>query len=262
MKKLVVVGFLAVFTLAAFMQSGGSIRYNQLFSGDRLGNGTKVQMATGSPSSGHLAVYDASNNITPTATIGASKIGSETIATARLGSGTANSTTFLRGDQTWATPSTGGGGDATPAGAVMSFNLSSCPTGWSEFTAARGRYIAGMPSGGTLAASVGTALTNQENRAVGAHSHTFTGDTHAHQLDDLAHTHTYSQLTGTTSTAVQSGAGTTVLTGITTANNPTSSNLTGTKGTNLVAQGGTISTTGSVSGTNAPYIQLLMCQKD
>jgi len=35
----------------------------------------------------------------------AAKITSGTIATARLGSGTANSTTFLRGDQTWAIPS-------------------------------------------------------------------------------------------------------------------------------------------------------------
>lgn len=38
-------------------------------------------------------------------TIVASDIVSGTIATARLGSGTANSTTFLRGDQTWATVS-------------------------------------------------------------------------------------------------------------------------------------------------------------
>ena len=28
-----------------------------------------------------------------------------------------------------------------PSGAVMSFNLASCPTGWSEYTAARGRAV-------------------------------------------------------------------------------------------------------------------------
>ena len=40
----------------------------------------------------------------------AGDITSGTISTARLGSGTANNTTFLRGDNTWATPSGGGGG--------------------------------------------------------------------------------------------------------------------------------------------------------
>ena len=47
----------------------------------------------------------------------ASDIASGTIATARLGSGTANSTTFLRGDQTYATPA--GSGDVVgPASAT------------------------------------------------------------------------------------------------------------------------------------------------
>jgi hypothetical protein len=51
----------------------------------------------------------------------ASAINSGTIATARLGSGTADNTTFLRGDQTYATPSGGGGAitieevDGTPS---------------------------------------------------------------------------------------------------------------------------------------------------
>jgi hypothetical protein len=38
----------------------------------------------------------------------AADIASGTVATARLGAGTANSTTYLRGDQTWATPAGGG----------------------------------------------------------------------------------------------------------------------------------------------------------
>lgn len=42
-------------------------------------------------------------------THGAANIVSGTLATARLGSGTANNTTFLRGDQTWAVPASGSG---------------------------------------------------------------------------------------------------------------------------------------------------------
>ena len=44
--------------------------------------------------------------------LNATKITSGTVPTARLGSGTANNSVFLRGDNTWATPS-GGGGSAT-----------------------------------------------------------------------------------------------------------------------------------------------------
>lgn len=45
--------------------------------------------------------------------IAASQITSGTVATARLGSGTANSTTFLRGDQTWASAGSTSASDLT-----------------------------------------------------------------------------------------------------------------------------------------------------
>ncbi len=53
-----------------------------------------------------LKFYDgtSTNTVGNTSALPATAITSGTIATARLGSGTANSTTYLRGDNTWATP--------------------------------------------------------------------------------------------------------------------------------------------------------------
>ena len=47
-------------------------------------------------------------NIPATTNLDADELTSGTVSTARLGTGAANATTFLRGDQTWATPSGGG----------------------------------------------------------------------------------------------------------------------------------------------------------
>jgi len=63
---------------------------------------------------------------------------------------------------------------SVPAGAVMFFNLASCPAGWTEFAALTGRVPVGA-GGGTLGATVGTALGNQGARTiteVPAHRHT------------------------------------------------------------------------------------------
>lgn len=59
-------------------------------------------------------------------TLDASVISTGTIATARLGSGSASSSTFLRGDQTWATSDA----SVTPTGVVSFFAGSSAPSGW------------------------------------------------------------------------------------------------------------------------------------
>lgn len=62
---------------------------------------------------------------------------------------------------------------SVPAGAVMFFNLASCPAGWTEFAALTGRVPVGA-GGGTLGATMGTALGNQGARTiteVPAHKH-------------------------------------------------------------------------------------------
>jgi hypothetical protein len=129
----------------------------------------------------------------------------------------------------------GAGGGGVPSGAVMFFNLASCPSGWTELTTARGRYVVGLPASGSLAGTAGTALSNLENRAVGQHTHGITDPGHAH-------TYTPPVYTSTGSGSSKAGVG-----GATS----TSSNPTGIS----------IQNTGTVAGTNAPYIQLLACQK-
>ena len=92
---------------------------------------------------------------------------------------------------------------AVPTGAVMMFDLTACPPGWAELTGARGRALVGLPVGGTLAGTVGTALGDLEDRAhahvvdpdpvqtgvTGAHNHSINPPSATTQFTDVAHTH-------------------------------------------------------------------------
>lgn len=130
----------------------------------------------------------------------------------------------------------------TPSDMVLFFDLSSCPTGWSEFTSARGRYIVGLPSGGTLNGTAGTALSDQENRPVGQHTHTVNSSQHRHTVYAV-------NSIGLAGTDYGQGASSTQAVHY----NETAGNA---------YTGITLANSGTVAGTNAPYIQLLVCQKD
>jgi hypothetical protein len=139
-------------------------------------------------------------------------------------------------------PGTAGVDATSPAGAVMYFDLPSCPAGWSDFDAGRGRYLVGMPVGGTPGAAVGTALTNQENRATGQHTHAVNDPGHFHNVDydterlaNMGNTIGGTSMFGTNS---------------------------GTEGSHPALTGITIANAGAVPGTNAPYLQLVACRKN
>ncbi|HBB67405.1 MAG TPA: hypothetical protein DCZ93_08940 [Elusimicrobia bacterium] len=136
----------------------------------------------------------------------------------------------------WKDPMAAGG---MPSGAVMFSTGAACPSGWSELTAAQGRYLVGLPSGGTLAGTAGTALTNMQNRAVGLHTHTTTVASHSHTCNNR----------------IQSGY----------INSGTGNNryyISGTEASGLNVSGITIDNSGTVAGTNAPCMQVLVCQKN
>lgn len=127
---------------------------------------------------------------------------------------------YLRSNATWVSQASG-----ISRGAVMFFNLSSCPNGWSEFTAARGMYLVGMPAGGTLGGTpsgVFTPLSDQENRPAGAHTH------------------------GYTAAFMAGGSGTT---GSET-------------GVSAASASANTDDGGLIGGTTSPYIQLLACEKN
>ena len=63
-----------------------------------------------------------------------------------------------------------------PMNVVTYISSGTTRTGWAEYDSARGRMIVGLPSGGTNEGTVGTALTNVQDKT---HNHSIT---HTHNI--------------------------------------------------------------------------------
>jgi hypothetical protein len=160
-----------------------------------------------------------------------------------------------------------------PTGAVLFFNLSSCPPGWTEYVIGRGRYLVGSPAGGAQGSTVGTPLANLENRSVGSHNHPITDPGHTHSKTDPGHNHAIFDPghshsidldnnlgSGGIDDAGESSAGIT-----NTASNTTGIGISSSSSGITINSSATnilVNNEGSVWGTNAPYVQLLICRKD
>jgi len=145
--------------------------------------------ASGEFAAGAITGTSFSGNGSALTAINASSISSGTVATARLGSGTANSSTFLRGDQTYAVVSSG---TLIPSGTVMLFAQTAAPTGFTKNTTTGDnsalRVVTGTASTGgsqafttafasqTPSGSVSTSVNNTTatNQATTATNQSFT----------------------------------------------------------------------------------------
>jgi hypothetical protein len=153
----------------------------------------------------------------------------------------------------------------TPSGLVAFTVTGVCPSGWIEYTVARGRYMISTPFGGFAGNVIGGPLTNLENRDVPYHTHTASLNAvlydpgHSHILNDPGHVHGDLTIAGgngngvlevpVISGVVRSG---TSVTGVTTNNTSLSFSISTSVGVTRYF---------SEPGTTAPYIQLMTCLK-
>src|SRR4051812_17662255 len=148
---------------------------------------------------------------------------------------------------------TAAGASGVPTGAVSFFAASQCPAGWSPYEPARGRYVVGLSSGGTVEGAAGTALGDNENRPVGQHNHGVNDPGHRHRVLQA------SPILVGGNVVPQRIMGTTSASQLTALpDNPASLQ----QALSDETTGITLDPAGSVPGTNAPYVQLLACKKD
>jgi len=126
---------------------------------------------------------------------------------------------------------------AQPDGLVAFFNRATCPAGWREVTALRGRYVVGLPEKGTPGAVVGTALADKENRPVGQHNHGVIDPGHSHGV-------TRSNSDGDDNEFLEANG---------------SAGIPNLLYIERSTTGVTVESAGAVPGTNAPYVQLIAC---
>lgn len=138
----------------------------------------------------------------------ASDIASGTIASARLGSGTANATTYLRGDGTWATVAGGGdptmGGDLT--GTASNAQLAASVVGSTEL-ALNAVTTVKITDGAVTSAKLDTTTNNLiASKADASTTYTKTQVDSALALkSDTTHTHTLDALSDVTASGATDG---------------------------------------------------------